>query len=87
MAERLARITGPGVRSAGWRDGFFAAPEEPPGWMRELGLEWVYRFSREPGRMWKCYWIGNFVFVARVMRERLRGRHVPLPRKPEEREA
>lgn len=56
-----------------------------PGWLRELGLEWVYRFSQEPGRMWRRYWIGNFVFVARVLRERLRGRQTRLPRKPWER--
>jgi N-acetylglucosaminyldiphosphoundecaprenol N-acetyl-beta-D-mannosaminyltransferase len=38
-------------------------------WLREMGLEWVYRFWQEPGRMWKRYWVGNFVFLARVVAE------------------
>jgi N-acetylglucosaminyldiphosphoundecaprenol N-acetyl-beta-D-mannosaminyltransferase len=40
-----------------------------PLWMRRAGLEWLYRFAQEPRRMWKRYWIGNFVFVARVLRD------------------
>jgi len=42
-----------------------------PIWMREIGLEWFYRFYQEPGRLWKRYFIGNFVFLYRVLRERV----------------
>lgn len=42
-----------------------------PMWLREMGLEWVYRFWQEPGRMWKRYWVGNFAFLARVLAEAL----------------
>jgi len=42
-----------------------------PLWMRELGLEWVYRLLREPGRMWRRYLVGNGLFVARVLWARL----------------
>ncbi len=41
-----------------------------PAWMRELGLEWVYRLQQEPKRMWKRYLVGNLVFLFRVLRER-----------------
>ncbi|HMZ79998.1 MAG TPA: WecB/TagA/CpsF family glycosyltransferase, partial [Acidobacteriota bacterium] len=44
-----------------------------PIWMREMGLEWLYRLLQEPGRMWKRYIVGNFVFLFRVIRERLSG--------------
>jgi len=44
-----------------------------PIWMREIGLEWLYRLGREPGRLWKRYLIGNGLFVIRVLRERARG--------------
>jgi len=44
-----------------------------PQWMRSAGVEWIYRFWREPGRLWKRYWIGNFVFTARVLREAATG--------------
>jgi N-acetylglucosaminyldiphosphoundecaprenol N-acetyl-beta-D-mannosaminyltransferase len=43
-----------------------------PIWLRELGLEWFYRFYQEPGRMWKRYFVGNGLFLYRVFRERLR---------------
>ena len=40
-----------------------------PLWMREIGLEWVYRLLQEPGRMWRRYIIGNPLFLFRVWKE------------------
>lgn len=37
-----------------------------PKWMREVGLEWLYRLMKEPKRMWKRYIIGNPLFIYRV---------------------
>ncbi len=42
-----------------------------PLWMRETGLEWVWRLLQEPGRMWRRYLLGNFSFLARVLLQRL----------------
>lgn len=42
-----------------------------PQWLRELGLEWVYRLYQEPGRMWRRYLVGNVVFLSRVIWQRL----------------
>jgi len=42
-----------------------------PQWVRELGLEWFYRFLQEPRRMWRRYFVGNILFLYRVCRERL----------------
>lgn len=42
-----------------------------PPWMRSMGLEWAYRLSREPGRLWRRYLIGNVLFILRVARTRL----------------
>jgi N-acetylglucosaminyldiphosphoundecaprenol N-acetyl-beta-D-mannosaminyltransferase len=39
-----------------------------PQWMRELGIEWVYRLIQEPRRMWKRYILGNPLFMYRVYR-------------------
>ena len=41
-----------------------------PLWMREAGLEWVYRLSQEFGRMWRRYLIGNVGFILRVFAAR-----------------
>jgi N-acetylglucosaminyldiphosphoundecaprenol N-acetyl-beta-D-mannosaminyltransferase len=40
-----------------------------PMWMREVGLEWVWRLMQEPGRMWRRYLVGNPRFLYRVWKE------------------
>jgi len=40
-----------------------------PAWMREMGLEWVFRLLQEPGRMWRRYVIGNPLFLYRVWQQ------------------
>jgi N-acetylglucosaminyldiphosphoundecaprenol N-acetyl-beta-D-mannosaminyltransferase len=41
-----------------------------PLWVREMSMEWVYRLVQEPGRMWKRYLVGNFIFFWHVLYER-----------------
>lgn len=41
-----------------------------PIWIREIGMEWFYRFCQEPGRMWKRYLLGNIIFLCRVFKEK-----------------
>jgi N-acetylglucosaminyldiphosphoundecaprenol N-acetyl-beta-D-mannosaminyltransferase len=36
---------------------------QAPRWMMKIGLEWIYRFSQEPGRLWQRYLINNPAFV------------------------
>jgi N-acetylglucosaminyldiphosphoundecaprenol N-acetyl-beta-D-mannosaminyltransferase len=45
-----------------------------PQWMREAGLEWVWRLRQEPTRMWRRYLVGNVTFLARVAWQRAAGR-------------
>ena len=40
-----------------------------PIWMKNLGLEWMYRVKQEPKRMWKRYLVGNTKFIFLVLRE------------------
>ncbi len=40
-----------------------------PQWMREIGMEWLWRLMMEPRRMWRRYVIGNPLFLFRVWRE------------------
>jgi N-acetylglucosaminyldiphosphoundecaprenol N-acetyl-beta-D-mannosaminyltransferase len=51
---------------------------QAPAWMQRNGLEWVYRLSREPRRLWRRYARYNprFVagFIAQYLRHRRRGR-------------
>lgn len=34
-----------------------------PGWMQKAGLEWLFRFVQEPGRLWKRYLYTNTRFL------------------------
>ncbi len=43
-----------------------------PQWTQNIGCEWLYRFSREPRRMWRRYLIGNLEFAVIVLRQRVR---------------
>jgi len=45
-----------------------------PEWMRRIGLEWLYRFSREPRRLWRRYLIGNTTFVWLIVKQIWGGR-------------
>lgn len=36
---------------------------QAPRWMMAIGLEWLYRFSQEPIRLWQRYLINNPCFV------------------------
>jgi N-acetylglucosaminyldiphosphoundecaprenol N-acetyl-beta-D-mannosaminyltransferase len=48
--------------------------ERAPVWMREIGMEWLFRLGKEPRRMWKRYLVGNAVFAARILLARGRGK-------------
>ena len=34
-----------------------------PGWMSRCGLEWFYRFCKEPGRMFRRYFIDDMKII------------------------
>jgi N-acetylglucosaminyldiphosphoundecaprenol N-acetyl-beta-D-mannosaminyltransferase len=38
----------------------------PPAWMQRRGLEWLWRLSLEPGRLWKRYLLLNPAYLARL---------------------
>jgi N-acetylglucosaminyldiphosphoundecaprenol N-acetyl-beta-D-mannosaminyltransferase len=39
---------------------------QAPGWMQRAGLEWLFRLSQEPRRLWKRYLINNPLFLVRA---------------------
>ncbi|MCP2333273.1 WecB/TagA/CpsF family glycosyltransferase [Actinoalloteichus caeruleus] len=71
LAAHLRR-TGVRLGIAGGAFLDFAAGRVPraPRWMREAGVEWVFRLGQEPGRLFHRYVVGNPLFLARVVRER-----------------
>jgi N-acetylglucosaminyldiphosphoundecaprenol N-acetyl-beta-D-mannosaminyltransferase len=53
---------------------------QAPRWMQRAGLEWLYRLSREPRRLWRRYARYNPRFVAAFARQYLRHRTSGRPR-------
>jgi N-acetylglucosaminyldiphosphoundecaprenol N-acetyl-beta-D-mannosaminyltransferase len=45
---------------------------DAPSWMRGNGLEWLFRLSQDPRRLWRRYLVTNSWLVWSVWRERLR---------------
>ena len=48
------------------------AKARAPGWVRAIGMEWLFRLLTEPRRLWRRYLIGNIQFVAGVSADHFR---------------
>lgn len=69
VAEHRDLLDVPVVIAVGGLFDFFAEKvSRAPVWLRELGMEWVWRLKEEPSRMWKRYIIGNPLFLLRIRR-------------------
>ena len=75
MAEHRDRLhcTSVGVGAA--FDFIAGSKLQAPGWLQRAGLEWLFRLSTEPGRLWRRYLYNNprfiWAFAVQVCRERL----------------
>ena len=49
--------------------------KESPAWLGKLGLEWLFRLTQEPRRLWRRYLILNPRFMWHAGRQLLRGRN------------
>jgi N-acetylglucosaminyldiphosphoundecaprenol N-acetyl-beta-D-mannosaminyltransferase len=43
------------------------AKRQAPLWMQRSGLEWLFRFSQEPTRLWRRYLVQNPRFVILIL--------------------
>jgi len=72
MYEHYARLRAPVMVGVGAAFDFIAGrAKQAPSWMRENGLEWLFRLSREPHRLWRRYVIKGSGFVWNVSLELL----------------
>ena len=44
-----------------------------PSLMSSVGLEWAYRLAKDPGRLWKRYFVTNSLFVLLLLRQKVTG--------------
>ena len=45
--------------------------QRSPAWMSSVGLEWLYRLVREPGRLWKRYLVEDLAFFILILRQKM----------------
>jgi N-acetylglucosaminyldiphosphoundecaprenol N-acetyl-beta-D-mannosaminyltransferase len=70
MLEMRPRLSAPLLVGVGAAFDFHAGlVSQAPAWMQRNGLEWVYRLSREPRRLWRRYARYNPLFVAGFVRQ------------------
>lgn len=80
IARHRAALAAPVAMGVGGLFDFYSGRmRRAPLWMRELGLEWVYRLLQEPGRLWRRYLVGNPVFLYRVWLQRRHPERFALP--------
>lgn len=79
LAEQADRLAPPVRLGVGGLFDFYSGRiPRAPQWMREIGMEWLFRLMQEPGRLWRRYVIGNPLFLYRVWRQRMsRISHAP----------
>jgi N-acetylglucosaminyldiphosphoundecaprenol N-acetyl-beta-D-mannosaminyltransferase len=72
MHEMRSRLSAPLLVGVGAAFDFHAGlVSQAPPWMQRNGLEWTYRLSREPRRLWRRYARYNPRFVAGFARQYL----------------
>ncbi len=73
MLAMRPRLSAPLLVGVGAAFDFHAGlVSQAPAWMQQGGLEWLYRLSREPRRLWRRYARYNPLFVAAFARQYLR---------------
>ena len=75
MAQMRPRLCAPVLVGVGAAFDFHAdLVPQAPAWMQSAGMEWAYRLSREPRRLWRRYLRYNPLFVSGFAKQWLRSR-------------
>jgi N-acetylglucosaminyldiphosphoundecaprenol N-acetyl-beta-D-mannosaminyltransferase len=70
MSEMRPHLAAPLLVGVGAAFDFHAGiVSQAPGWMQRNGLEWLYRLTREPKRLWRRYLTQNPRFVVGFARQ------------------
>jgi N-acetylglucosaminyldiphosphoundecaprenol N-acetyl-beta-D-mannosaminyltransferase len=64
MAQNVKNLNVPFCMGVGGSfDVIAGRAKRAPRWIQNIGMEWFYRYIQEPVRLWRRYWVDNFVFV------------------------
>lgn len=69
MAQHVERVQAAALIGVGAAFDFHSGRVKwAPQWMRKAGIEWAYRLSKEPGRMWRRN-VDSVVFMAKTLKQ------------------
>lgn len=63
VAEHLGKVNAAMMAVGAAFDFHAGTVRQAPKWMQDKGLEWFYRLTKEPKRLWKRYFVTNSVFL------------------------
>jgi N-acetylglucosaminyldiphosphoundecaprenol N-acetyl-beta-D-mannosaminyltransferase len=73
--KNLQRLQAPVIWASGGVFDFLSGrTSRAPRFLRENGMEWLYRLLVEPRRLWKRYLIGNPLFLLLILKYLFKGR-------------
>jgi N-acetylglucosaminyldiphosphoundecaprenol N-acetyl-beta-D-mannosaminyltransferase len=63
VADHLGKINAAMMAVGAAFDFHAGTLKQAPLWMQNAGLEWLFRLSVEPGRLWRRYLFTNTTFI------------------------
>lgn len=72
MGEHKGKVSAVMIGVGAGFDFHAGVVKRAPVWMQKCGLEWLYRLSQDPGRLWKRYVVTNSKFVWYMITQRHR---------------
>jgi N-acetylglucosaminyldiphosphoundecaprenol N-acetyl-beta-D-mannosaminyltransferase len=85
MREHRDKLNVPVLVSVGAAFDFFSGRRnQAPSWMREHGLEWLFRLMQEPRRLWRRYLVDGFRFVAYLALDSLKVKCFDAGKEPDQ---
>lgn len=79
MHDHLDRLNASVLLGVGAAFDFHAGlKSQAPRWMQRSGLEWLFRLSTEPRRLWRRYFVNNPLFLGNVFLQAVGARRYTL---------
>ena len=63
MSEHKDKVNSCMIGLGGAIEVYAGVKDRAPEWMQKYSLEWLYRLSQDPKRLWKRYFVTNSLFI------------------------